>query len=76
MASKTVGTNVAYEVTKDNKLVITVDLKKTSGKSKSGKTLTVASTKGNTKGVDAKEKEFVFGLNVYKYEDAGTAEAE
>lgn len=68
--AKTVGTNVAYEVTKDNKLVITVDLKKTNGMSKSGKTQTIASTQGNTKAQDKDETEFVFGLNVYKYPEA------
>ncbi|HEA67997.1 MAG TPA: hypothetical protein ENI07_14420 [Desulfobacterales bacterium] len=55
--------NVKWEV-KDNKLIIEIDLTKEFGLSKSGKTLTIASTRGNQKieGTDA-----VIGLNVYKY---------
>jgi|307.fasta_scaffold14015_6 hypothetical protein len=70
MAKKTVGKNVSYEVTKDGKLTIEVDLKKTHGMSKSGKTVTIATSNGNTKALDHKEEEFVFGINVYKYPDA------
>ena len=40
--------NVKYEV-KDNKLIIEIDLTKEFGPSKSGKTITVASTRGNQK---------------------------
>jgi len=43
------------------KLIITVDLSKTFGPSKSGKTIIVASTEGNIKVGDA-----TLGLNVYK----------
>ena len=46
------------------KLVITVDLTKTYGASKSGKSITIASTGGNV-GVDGHEGVKV-GLNVYK----------
>ena len=55
--------NVKWEV-KDNKLIIEIDLTKEFGLSKSGKTLTIASTRGNQKieGTDT-----VIGLNVYKY---------
>jgi len=55
--------NVKWEV-KDNKLIIEIDLTKEFGLSKSGKTITIASTKGNKKieGTDA-----IIGLNVYKY---------
>ena len=55
--------NVEWEV-KGNKLIIEIDLTKESGLSKSGKTITIASTRGNQKieGTDA-----VIGLNVYKY---------
>lgn len=67
--AKQVGQNVSYDVTKDNKLVITVDLKKTHGKSKSGKTVTIASSQGNTRAKDNDDNEFIFGLNVYKYPD-------
>ena len=59
--------NVEWEI-KDNKLVIEIDLTKEFGLSKSGKTVTIASTKGNQKieGTDA-----VIGLNVYKYPEKG-----
>ncbi len=55
--------NVKWEV-KDNKLIIEIDLTKEFGLSKSGKTITIASTRGNQEieGTDA-----VIGLNVYKY---------
>ncbi|MCK4467631.1 MAG: hypothetical protein KAU60_04690 [Desulfobacterales bacterium] len=55
--------NVKLEV-KDDKLIIEIDLTKEFGLSKSGKTITIASTRGNQKieGTDA-----VIGLNVYKY---------
>jgi hypothetical protein len=59
--------NVKWEV-KDNKLIIEIDLTKEFGLSKSGKTISIASTKGNQKieGTDA-----VIGLNVYKYPENG-----
>ena len=55
--------NVKWEV-KDNKLIVEIDLTKEFGLSKSGKTITIASTRGNQKieGTDV-----VIGLNVYKY---------
>ena len=55
--------NVKWGV-KDNKLIVEIDLTKEFGLSKSGKTITIASTRGNQKieGTDA-----VIGLNVYKY---------
>ncbi|MBC8199661.1 MAG: hypothetical protein ISS67_05555 [Desulfobacterales bacterium] len=55
--------NVKWEV-KDDKLIVEIDLTKEFGLSKSGKTITIASTRGNQKieGTDA-----VIGLNVYKY---------
>ena len=55
--------NVKLEV-KDDKLIVEIDLTKEFGLSKSGKTITIASTRGNQKieGTDA-----VIGLNVYKY---------
>jgi hypothetical protein len=71
--AKSVGTNVSYEVTGKNQLVITVDLNKTNGTSKSGKTVIIGSTGGNTKIADSKEKEVIFGLNVYKYPDGKRA---
>ena len=59
--------NVKYEV-KDDKLIVEIDLTKEFGLSKSGKTITIASTRGNQKieGTDA-----VIGLNVYKYPENG-----
>ncbi len=59
--------NVKWEV-KDNKLIIEIDLTKEFGLSKSGKTVTIASTRGNKRieGTDA-----VIGLNVYKYPENG-----
>ena len=56
-------TNVSMKVTGD-KLVITVDLTKDAGPSKSGKSIVIASTQGN-KQVKGHEGTFV-GLNVYK----------
>ena len=55
--------NVKWEV-KDHKLLIEIDLTMEFGLSKSGKTITIASTRGNQKieGTDV-----VIGLNVYKY---------
>jgi hypothetical protein len=55
--------NVKWEV-KDDKLIIEIDLTMELGPSKSRKTITIASTRGNQKieGTDA-----VIGLNVYKY---------
>ena len=58
--------NVEWEI-KDNKLIIEIDLTKDFGPSKSGKTITIASTRGNQKveGTDA-----IIGLNVYKYPES------
>jgi hypothetical protein len=56
--------NVSFEV-KDGKLIITVDLAKEFGRSKSGKSITVASTRGN-KPVMFENQQFMIGLNVYK----------
>ena len=58
--------NVEHTVNEhgDNRLLIIVDLNKEFGPSKSGKTIVVASTKGNKRleGTDC-----FLGLNVYKY---------
>ena len=48
--------------TKGDELTITVDLSKDFGKSKSGKTIIVASTEGS-----AKVGEVMIGLNIFKY---------
>jgi hypothetical protein len=55
--------NVTAEV-KGTQLVITVDLSKNFGKSKSGKTTIVASTEGNVTVAGAPEG-FRLGLNAY-----------
>ena len=48
------------------KLVITIDLKKTFGPSASGKNIIIASTEGN-QSIPGKEEEGIkLGLNVYK----------
>jgi len=58
--------NVEWEI-KNGKLIIEIDLTKDFGPSKSGKTITIASTRGNQKveGTDA-----IIGLNVYKYPES------
>ncbi len=58
-----VGKNIVYQV-KDDKLTITIDLKKEIGMSKSGKNMNVATTQGNKEleGVD----DMFMGINVYK----------
>jgi len=55
--------NVKWEI-KEGKLIVEIDLTLEFGPSKSGKTITIASTRGNQKieGTDA-----IIGLNVYKY---------
>jgi len=47
-------------------LTIKVDLSKDFGKSKSGKTIIVASTEGN---VSVPERDEKIGLNIYRYPD-------
>ena len=56
-------TNVKYEV-KGDELVITVNLKERHGPSKSGATITIATTSGNQK-LPGKHEHVSFGLNVY-----------
>ncbi|GAF76269.1 unnamed protein product [marine sediment metagenome] len=58
--------NVEWEI-KGDKLIIEIDLTKEFGPSKSGKTITIASTRGNqqVEGTDA-----IIGLNVYKYPES------
>ena len=48
----------------DDELIITIDLTKDFGPSKTGKTIVVASTKGNKPIGDT---DCILGLNVYKY---------
>jgi hypothetical protein len=59
--------NVQMEV-KGNNLIITVDLTKDHGPSKSGKTIVVASTLGNVNVPGDEFGHIKIGLNVYKYE--------
>jgi len=56
--------NVQIEV-KDKKAIITIDLNKDFGKSKSGKTIVVATTRGNVPIPGAET--FRIGLNCYRY---------
>jgi hypothetical protein len=60
-------TNCAIEV-KDNILTITVDLSKRYGPSKSGKTITVATTSGNIAAPE--HPDIKIGLNVYAKAEA------
>lgn len=55
--------NVETKMDKNGILTITVDTNKTSGPSKSGKTITIASTQGNKEC----ENGIFVGLNVYRY---------
>lgn len=56
--------NVEMKV-EGTELVITVDLSKEFGRSKSGKTIIIASSQGNQK-LDGPDGDVVMGLNVYK----------
>ncbi|OPL09469.1 MAG: hypothetical protein AVO38_10950 [delta proteobacterium ML8_D] len=61
--------NVEIKV-EGNILTITVDLTKDYGRSKSGKTIIIASTEGNHKVTDT----VTMGLNIYKYPVCGEEE--
>ncbi len=58
------GINCSHAVSEENILTIAIDLNQTHGRSKSGKTIVVASSKGNKRieGTDC-----FLGLNIYKY---------
>ena len=56
--------NIEIDV-KDNKAIITIDLNKDFGASKSGKTIVVATTRGNVPIPGAED--IKLGLNCYKY---------
>lgn len=60
----TVGKNVAMQMDGDE-LVIRVNVTKTFGKSKSGKTTIVATTEGNIS-LPEPHEEIKMGLNIYK----------
>lgn len=62
--------NVAVQI-KDNKLILKIDLAKSHGKSKSGKSNVIATTEGN---IDITGHQDVkLGLNVFQYEPKATA---
>lgn len=57
--------NINTEI-KGDKLIVTIDLSKDFGKSKSGKSVVIASTEGNQKiGENKKGVSIVMGLTVY-----------
>lgn len=58
------GENMGVEISKDGILTIMVDLKKEFGRSASGKTTIIASSKGNVALAGAGGA--IVGLNVYK----------
>ena len=58
--------NIDYDIENENELNIRVDLSETHGKSKSGKTVVIASTQGNMK-LETPNGTVYLGLNVYKY---------
>jgi hypothetical protein len=60
--------NVEMTLSKDGILTIKIDTKKNLGPSASGKTIMVASTKGNV-AVPGKE-EVKIGINCYKYPES------
>ena len=60
--------NVQIEI-KDNKAIITIDLNKEFGPSKSGKTIVVATTRGNVPVPGAEA--YRLGLNCYRYPEKG-----
>lgn len=58
--------NVEMNVTKDNKLVISVDLSQEHGLSGSGKSIIIGSSEGNAKVTDKMGREVMIGVNVYR----------
>jgi len=58
--------NVKMDVSKDNVLTITVDLTQEMGRSKSGKTMIVASSDGNVDVANTADGSIKMGLNIYK----------
>ena len=61
-----IGSNVEV-VIEDGILTMTCDLSRNFGRSKSGKTITIATTRGNVRVRDDKDDEVVLGINVYRY---------
>ena len=62
--------NVSMEVTNDDILVISVDLKQSFGPSKSGKNEIIASTEGN-QGLPDSRGDIKIGLNIYRTKQGG-----
>ena len=63
-----VGDNVVVIIDNNSqKMIIEIDLTKDFGESKSGKTIGVASTRGNKKFQVDKMQDIHLGLNLYKY---------
>jgi hypothetical protein len=58
--------NVNITISEDRKMTIVVDLTKEFGRSKSGKTIIIASTQGNA---NVAADGVMLGLNCYKYPD-------
>jgi len=56
--------NIKYEINGD-KLTIEIDLSKELGESKSGKSIVIATTRGNKKLDGYEKKNVMFGLNCY-----------
>jgi hypothetical protein len=56
--------NMEIDIDEDQIMTIRVDLKKTFGRSKSGKTITISSSEGNHPVVVGRDE--IIGLNVYK----------
>ena len=61
MAIQQIGENITVEV-REGKAILTIDLKKRGGLSVSGKSYTVASTRGN---IQIPGTDVVLGLNAY-----------
>lgn len=62
--------NVAVQI-KDNKLVLKIDLSKSQGKSKSGKSNVIATTEGNVELTG--HQDVKLGLNIFQYEPKAAA---
>jgi len=56
--------NIELQI-KDDKLIITIDLTKKGEESKSGKSIVVASTRGNKRIKEYEKKNIMLGLNCY-----------
>jgi len=63
---KEMGRNVVAQVTEKNELLVRIDLSREFGRSKSGKTIIIASSEGNKKLEDINGGEVFLGMNCYK----------